>query len=123
MLDRATLQTLTTNLDTNAITLAAAKTFVRTNYGKAVKGATRDQFIRNLAREIDGAAMQADAGPLFAMPSADAVHAFKVRIAEGQGEGHVTFTVQAADRGAAFKRMVSRLDENGTLPTSSRSNI
>jgi hypothetical protein len=60
MLDRATIQLLTTKLDLNAITLADAKTFVRTNYGKDVKGATREQFIRNLAKEInDGATAQA----------------------------------------------------------------
>lgn len=53
MLDRVTLQLLATKLDARAITLADARKFVQTNYRVEVKGATRDQFIRNLAKAID----------------------------------------------------------------------
>lgn len=112
MLDRATLQALTTKLDQNAISLADAKKFVKTNYGKDVKGATRDQFIRNLAKEIDGPAQPSQNGFLFGAPT----HVFKVRVIDGQGEGHVTYSVDAADRAAAFKAMLARLDESGSLP-------
>lgn len=52
MFDRATLQLLATKLDAKAITLADAKRFVKANYGFDVKGATRDQFIRNAAKEV-----------------------------------------------------------------------
>lgn len=114
MLDRATLQTLTTKLDQNAISLAEAKKFVKTSYGKDVKGATRDQFIRNLAKEIDGAAQPSQNGFLFGAPMP--THAFKVRVIDGQGEGHVTYSVDAADRAEAFKAMLARLDESGSLP-------
>lgn len=50
MFDRATLQLLTTKLDLKAISLGDAKKFVKANYGIDVKGATRDQFIRNASK-------------------------------------------------------------------------
>lgn len=52
MFDRATLQLIVTKLDTKAVTLSDAKRFVKSNYGFEVKGATRDQFIRNAAKHV-----------------------------------------------------------------------
>jgi len=101
-------------LTRNAISLTEAKKFVKTNYGKDVKGATRDQFIRNLAKEIDGPAQASPNGFLFGAPMP--THILKVRLIEGQGEGHVTFSIEAADRAEAFKTMLARLAENGALP-------
>lgn len=48
-IDRCTAQTLTTKLDTNAISLKEAKQFVA-RLGVDIVGRTKEQFIRNLNR-------------------------------------------------------------------------
>lgn len=50
-MDRATLQTITTKLDTKALTLKEAKEFAK-RFGAKVEGRTRDQFLKSLARQV-----------------------------------------------------------------------
>lgn len=49
MIDAQTVQTLATKLDTRAMTLAEAKTWLMRTYGVTAAARTRDQFIRNVA--------------------------------------------------------------------------
>lgn len=49
MIDSQTVQALATKLDTCAMTLAEAKTWVKRTYGVTVMARTRDQFIREVA--------------------------------------------------------------------------
>jgi len=51
ILTRSTLQTLTTNLDLNYMSLQAAKTYLSA-YGANIGGATKSAFLKNLAAAV-----------------------------------------------------------------------
>jgi hypothetical protein len=64
ILTRSTLQTLTTNLDLNYMSLKAAKTYLSA-YGATIDGATKSAFLRNLAAAVsvaEGTQAQAAGG-------------------------------------------------------------
>lgn len=50
-LTRDMMQTIITNLDTNRMTLKAAKLYYSA-YGVEVKGRTKEQFIKNLSKLV-----------------------------------------------------------------------
>ena len=52
ILTRSILQTMTTNLDRNLMTLKAAKNYFSA-YGVEIKGNTKERFIKNLAIEVN----------------------------------------------------------------------
>lgn len=52
ILTRSTLQTITTNLDRNLMTLKAAKNYFSA-YGVEIKGNTKEKFLKNLATEVN----------------------------------------------------------------------
>jgi hypothetical protein len=54
ILTRDLMQTIITNLDTNRMTLKAAKLYYLA-YGVEVKGRSKEQFIRNLCKLVDQA--------------------------------------------------------------------
>ena len=49
---RSILQTMTTNLDRNLMTLKAAKNYFIA-YGVEIKGNTKERFLKNLAIEVN----------------------------------------------------------------------
>jgi hypothetical protein len=55
-MDRATLQTLTTKLDTHAITLKEAKEWVKRAYNMDIPARTKEQFLRSVAVRVQGGA-------------------------------------------------------------------
>ena len=52
MFDRETFQTLVMKMDTNAITLAQAKEFLRLNYGLKFVARTKEHLIRKCGENL-----------------------------------------------------------------------
>lgn len=52
ILTLSTMQTIITNLDTNRMTLKAAKEYYKA-YGVEIKGNTKDRFIKNLIAAVN----------------------------------------------------------------------